>query len=71
MLAWEGEGAWVLDHLDGEAWDRYNELPVTTDLDVHRENLKSIGATCQIKGGSRPYHGEVMIRVKVLGPVIS
>jgi hypothetical protein len=34
MLAWEGEGAWVLDPLEGQDWDRYNELPVTTDVSV-------------------------------------
>ncbi|CAI7609427.1 unnamed protein product [Penicillium viridicatum] len=61
MLAWEGEGAWVLDPLEGQDWDRYNELPVTTDLNVHRENLKSFGATWYENAWDHPVAAEALV----------
>lgn len=46
LLGWEGEGVWVLQLEEGDAWDRYNELPSVdlTDAATHIENLKAFGA---------------------------
>ena len=44
MMAWEGEGCWILN-LTKDNIDEYNKLPPTFDLDEHRENLKKMGAT--------------------------
>ncbi|KAJ6011365.1 hypothetical protein N7451_002777 [Penicillium sp. IBT 35674x] len=60
MLAGEGEGAWVLDRLEGEAWDRHNELLVTTDLDVHGENLIMFGANWYENARDHPVAAELL-----------
>ncbi|KAE8142328.1 hypothetical protein BDV38DRAFT_153396 [Aspergillus pseudotamarii] len=69
MFAWERDGVWVLEFQEGDAWDRYNELPVTTDFtdtckyDVHLENLKSFGATWYKNAEDHPVAAEMLLEV--------
>ncbi|KAF7188557.1 Intracellular protein transport protein USO1 [Pseudocercospora fuligena] len=44
MMAWEGEGVWILN-LSKDNIDEYGKFPPTFDMDEHRENLKKMGAT--------------------------
>ncbi|KAJ9299673.1 hypothetical protein DTO271G3_2557 [Paecilomyces variotii] len=64
IFGWDGEGVWVLEPEEGEAWDQYNELPVTTDYDVHLENLKSFGATWYENARDHPVAAEMLQRVQ-------
>ncbi|KAE8371285.1 hypothetical protein BDV26DRAFT_298934 [Aspergillus bertholletiae] len=60
IFAWEGEGVWVLEPREGEAWDRCNELPPTTDYDVHLKNLKAFGATWYENARDHPGAAEML-----------
>ncbi|KAG4429226.1 hypothetical protein IFR05_015287 [Cadophora sp. M221] len=42
VLAFEGEGAWVVEP-GSEEWEVYDQLPETEDLDEHLLNMQKIG----------------------------
>ncbi|PVH84088.1 hypothetical protein DL98DRAFT_652129 [Cadophora sp. DSE1049] len=46
VLAYEGEGAWVLEP-GSEAYEAYEKLPATEDLDEHLSNMKALGTWYQ------------------------
>ncbi|KAE9368219.1 hypothetical protein N431DRAFT_469942 [Stipitochalara longipes BDJ] len=62
IFGWEGEGVWALQMQEGADWDRYNELPVTTDMNIHIENLKAFGAEWYPNARDHPVAAEVLDR---------